>query len=40
MSTGEESERIVRRVYEVMGGGGSVQELIEKLEPLLTPDAE
>ena len=40
MSTGEESERIVRRVYDVMGGGGSVPELIEKLEPLLTPDAE
>jgi ketosteroid isomerase-like protein len=40
MASGEESERIIRRVYEVMGEGGSVPDLMEKLEPLLTPDAE
>lgn len=40
MASGEESEQIVRRVYEAMGEGGSVSELMERLEPLLTPDVE
>jgi ketosteroid isomerase-like protein len=40
MPSGEESERIVRRFYELLGEGGSVPELMEKLEPLLAPDAE
>jgi ketosteroid isomerase-like protein len=40
MASGEEAERTVRRVYEAMGEGGSPAELMERLTPLLTPDAE
>jgi ketosteroid isomerase-like protein len=40
VTTGDESERVVRRVYEVLQRGGSVPELMEELEPLLAPDAE
>lgn len=40
MPTGEESEQVVRRVYAALNEGGSVPELMEKLEPLMTPDAE
>jgi ketosteroid isomerase-like protein len=40
MPDGEKSERIVRRMYEVMGEGGSPSELMEKMNSLLAPDAE
>lgn len=40
MSSGEESERIVRRVFAALNEGGSVPELMSRMEPLLTPDAE
>jgi ketosteroid isomerase-like protein len=36
----EESERVVRQFYDVLGEGGSAPELMEKLGPLLAPDAE
>ena len=40
MASGEESERVVRRFYEVLGEGGTAPELMAKLEPILAPDAE
>jgi hypothetical protein len=40
MPSGEESERIVRRVYEALGEGVPVPQLMKNLEPLLAPDAE
>ena len=40
MPHGEESEQVVRRVYVALNEGGSVPELMSRLEPLLTPDAE
>ena len=40
MPSGEESEQVVRRVYAALNEGGSVPELMSRLEPLLTPDAE
>ena len=36
----DDSEQVVRRLYAVLSEGGSVPELMRKLEPLLTPDAE
>ena len=40
MPSREESEQIVRRVFAALNEGGSVPELMERLEPLLAPDAE
>lgn len=35
-----ESERVVRRLYDAFNGGGSADELMADLEPLLHPDVE
>jgi ketosteroid isomerase-like protein len=40
MPSREESEQIVRRLFAALNEGGSVPELMERLEPLLAPDAE
>jgi ketosteroid isomerase-like protein len=40
MPSREESEQIVRRVFAALNEGGLVPELMERLEPLLAPDAE
>jgi ketosteroid isomerase-like protein len=40
MPPGDDSEQVVRGVFAVLNGGGSVPELMSELEPLLSPDAE
>ena len=40
MPSAEESEQVVRQFFAALREGGSAPELMGKLEPLLTPDAE